>query len=199
MFSKFILNKVCEDIMYFDSLNKLESEFLISFIKSNIDNLAICTEVHPSLSEETVSLTFSTHTPIIGLFYRNDVLYHISYDLVKMVSFNTNCYNTLCELVLKANESLKLDSPSSPNIKVVFNDLNLDGLFYLNTRELSVFMFDRVSIVVKDFLDYYCKDLYSKFVIVFGEKSLNDDNFFEILEQELFYNYSELFKIKLVI
>lgn len=199
MFSKFILNKVCEDIMYFDSLNKLESEFLISFIKSNIDNLAICTEVHPSLSEETVSLTFSTHTPIIGLFYRNDVLYHISYDLVKMVNFNTDCYNTLCELVLKANESLKLDSHSSPNIKVVFNDLNLDGLFYLNTRELSVFMFDRVSIVVKDFLDYYCKDLYSKFVIVFGEKSLNDDNFFEILEQELFYNYSELFKIKLVI
>lgn len=199
MFSKFILNKVCEDIMCFNSLNKLESEFLISFIKSNIDNLAICTEVHPSLSEETVSLTFSTHTPIVGLFYRNDVLYHVSYDLVKMVNFNTNSYNTLCELVLNANKYLKLDSTNSPNKKVKFNDLNSDGMFYNTTKELDVFMFDRVNVVVKDFLDCYCKELYSKFVVIFGEDALNADNFFEILAQELFYNYSELFKIELTI
>lgn len=199
MFSKFILNKVCEDIMCFNSLNKLESEFLISFIKSNIDNLAICTEVHPSLSEETVSLTFSTHTPIVGLFYRNDVLYHVSYDLVKMVNFNTNSYNTLCELVLNANKYLKLDSTNSPNKKVKFNDLNSDGMFYNTTKELDVFMFDRVNVVVKDFLDYYCEELYSKFVIAYGEKALSNDDFFEILAQELGCDYSELFRIKVTV
>lgn len=116
-----------------------------------------------------------------------------------MVNFNTNSYNTLCELVLNANKYLKLDSTNSPNKKVKFNDLNSDGMFYNTTKELDVFMFDRVNVVVKDFLDCYCKELYSKFVVIFGEDALNADNFFEILAQELFYNYSELFKIELTI
>lgn len=199
MFSKFILNKVCNDIMDSNLLSGPMSDFMVRFIKSNMNNLIITTGVNDNSSKETVSLRVSRHSSFMDLFYENDVLYDVSYDLVKMMNFNSKAYYTLSNLVLKANESLDLNFPKTTSINVKFNDLDSDGVFYSNSTELSIFMFDTIDVVVKNFLDYYCEKLYSKFVIAYGEKALNNDNFFEILTQELGYDYSELFRIKVTV